>query len=466
MDPNPNPIPSTGTTSAPFFSPTSLLWAHQLRREHNSLVSRLDALEAALASSSADGVARAGELKTELDRRVGEVGGVVGVVKEEIGVVKGEIETLKGWKGLVEERQREAVERREREEEELRREREGREEGRGELERGLRDVLEGVRGLKGLVEEMRRERAEWIERERERERKREREKELNTIPVAVPYSNPDLSDDNEPFRSSSLPPIPHLLPSQQRPKHEVPSTISGTPTMTHLPSSTLTRSSLPPPQAPPHNGYSAILVPDSTSPAPPSLHPGQTIATTAASATGFPTSPPRAACSLVTQPPGELEYENAEAEEQDNGVPILRQGPGESLESYLERGEAVLSRSPRIEAKRVVLAFWRGVDEEEVKRALGEELETWGQRWEVVRRFVGDLRGEGRGEGKGKRRKRDRDRCLDKAGGEKDVGVCGNAAVEEKKSKNMKMRKRRAIPVIWPVDEEGEGWFVVQNGLT
>ncbi|OJD09448.1 hypothetical protein ACJ73_10306, partial [Blastomyces percursus] len=112
MEPNPNPNPRRSTTSASSFSPTSLLWAHQLRREHNNIVSRLDALEAALASSSADVVARSGELKTELDRRVGEMGGVIGVVKGDIEVVKADIEALKGWKELVEKREREAVERR------------------------------------------------------------------------------------------------------------------------------------------------------------------------------------------------------------------------------------------------------------------------------------------------------------------------------------------------------------------
>ncbi|PGH05432.1 hypothetical protein GX51_02956 [Blastomyces parvus] len=457
MDPNPKPNPSTSTTLAPVFSPTSLLWAHQLRREHNTLVSRLDALEAVLASSSDDAVARVEELKVDLDKRVEELGGGVGTVKGELEGVKGGIEALKGWKALVEERQREEAERQERaEEEELRRERQEREEERRKLERGLRDVLEGVRGLKGLVEEMRR------EREAERERERERGKELNTLPVAVPYSNPDFSDDNQPFRSSSLPPIPpHLLPSQQRCKHEPPSTISGTSTMTHLPSSTLTRSSLPP-QAP-HDGGSVILVPDSTPPARPSSHPDQTAAANAAN--GFPTFPLQPSWSLITQPAGELECQNAEAEEeQDNEFQILPQGPSESLESYLERGEVVLSRCPGIEEKRVVLAFWRGVDEKRVRAMLQEELEKWGRRWVVVRRFVGDLGRESKGEGKGEKRKRDR--SLDKAGGKKGVGICRDGAVEERKGKNMKVRKRRAIPVIWPVDEEEEGWLVARNGLT
>lgn len=138
------------------------------------------------------------------------------------------------------------------------------------------------------------------------------------------------------------------------------------------------------------------------------------------------------------------------------GVQSLHQGPSESLESYFARGETVLSTLPRREENRVVLAFWEGVGDDRVKRGLKEELEREGWRWEVVRGFM--IEGGS---------------CIvvksKTSGCENGSGAGGEKRKTQKKTKTkmkMKMKKRRAIPVIWPVDEEEGGWLVVQNGLT
>ncbi|EDN07762.1 predicted protein [Histoplasma mississippiense (nom. inval.)] len=459
MDPIPNSDPNANTAPS-LFSPASLLWAHQLRREHNTLVSRLDALEEALASSSAKAITTTEDLKSDLETRVKEVGDILGVAQGEVDMIKAGIEELMGWKEVFEQSQRDAVGKWERKEEEWRREGEKREEARQLVEGGLREILDGVRGLKRVVEEMRRER----EQEKEKEKERDKEKEMKTLPYKATYLNLEHSDDddNEPFRSPSLPPILHAPHSQQRQRHNVPSTISGTPTMTHLPSSTPTRSSLPP-QAPP-DGYSAILVPDSMPPAPPSPHPDQT----AAADCEFQTSPPRFPHSPIAQPSGNFEYANIEKAKEDE-VQAPQQGPGETLESYMERCWVVLSRCPQGEERRVISTFWGGMEDGNAKGGLGEELERRGWKWEVVRQFVDSL-SEGLGEeGKGKMEEGGlaetgkRDRCLVR--GEGNVATGRNGAVEKKRRK-AKVKKRRAIPVIWPVDEEGEGWLVVQNGLT
>ncbi|OJD14811.1 hypothetical protein AJ78_04867 [Emergomyces pasteurianus Ep9510] len=445
MESHPSPNSSTAPTN---FSPASLLWAHQLRREHNTLVSRLDALDEALASYSAEVVSSRDELRAELDKRVKKVESVVGGVRGEfegfkggIDGVKEEIRALKEWRGGIEEWKSEDREKREKDEGERKRDKEERETKSGEIERQFKEVLEGFRALKELVEDMRREREEQMERETEIGRERE-----HTLPVTILRSNPDLSD-NDDFRSSSLPPIPQLhFQSQQVQQRRIPSTISGTTTVTHLPSSTISHNSLPS-KVP--RDHSAILVPDSIAPASPSSRPdhkGEIV-------TAVPTSPPENPFSPIAQPAAGLGCEYP-------GDQNLRQGPSESLESYFSRGEVVLSGFPRREENRIVLALWEGVRDEKVKKGLEVELEREGWRWEVVRGFVDGLGGK-------RRENMERDEC--DARGEKNQSGCGNVigvgngAVEKRKKK---MKKRRVIPVIWPVDEEGEGWLVVQNRLS
>lgn len=129
----------------------------------------------------------------------------------------------------------------------------------------------------------------------------------------------------------------------------------------------------------------------------------------------------------------------------------------------------VLSRCPRGEEKRVISTFWGAMEDGSVKGSLGEELERRGWKWEVVRQFVDSLseglgeQGKGKAEGEGLAETGKRDRCLVR--GERNVATSRNGAVKKKRRK-AKVKKRRAIPVIWPVDEEGEGWLVVKNGLT
>ncbi|OAX77746.1 hypothetical protein ACJ72_07951 [Emergomyces africanus] len=412
MDPpHPNPTPSTAPA---FVSPASLLWAHQLRREHNILVSRLDALEEALASYSAEVVASGEELRAELDRNVKEVesaiGGVKGefeAVKAEVDGIKGEVAGIKEWKEVVDEREREEKKRREMDEEERKRAM-GRSEARsGEVEKGFQEVWKDI------------------------------------LPVAIPCSNPDLSD-NDHFHSSSLPPIPQLhLQSEQLQQRRIPSTISGTPTITHLPSSAITRSSLPPKT--PHD-YSTILVPDSTAPAPapPSSHPDHQ----ADGAPALPTSPPQPLFSPITQPASGLGCVYP-------GVQNLRQGPSESLESYLSRGEMVLSGVPRREENRVVWALWQGVGDEKVKKGLGVELERAGWRWKVAKGFVDGL-GGGLEEVGGKREK---DTCSVRR--EKNVDGYGNGAVERRKKK---AKKRRMIQLFGRLMTKGRGGLLCRTG--
>lgn len=182
MDPVPNSNPNAKNTTPSLFSPASLLWAHQLRREHNTLVSRLDALEETLASSSAKAITTTEELKSDLETRVKEVGDVLGVTQGEVEMIKGGIEELNGWKEVFEQSQREAVGKWERKEEEWRREREKREEARQLVEGGLREILDGVRELKRVVEEMGRER----EQEKEKEKERDKEKEMSEYTYPLP----------------------------------------------------------------------------------------------------------------------------------------------------------------------------------------------------------------------------------------------------------------------------------------
>ncbi|EEH19214.2 hypothetical protein PABG_01533 [Paracoccidioides brasiliensis Pb03] len=476
--PNPNPNPPAT------FSPTSLLWAHQLRREHKVLVSRLDALEGTLTSTSAKLITRTDALKEELGTRLTGLEGLVTMVQggldgarvdvkgiiRDVEEVRGDVEGLEGWKGAVEGRERERNEREKVSEEGRRRDVEEREGGREmieSVEKGLREVMTEIKELKGIVEELRRGRdgegegEGEMKREREQEMERERERAPH-IPCPYPNLPTHFRDDTQQHRSSSLPPITsyHRHIHQRRQHQPMPSTISGTPTASHLPTSALTRSSPPPqshqPQTQPE--YSAVLVPDSIPPAP-------------------PTSPTEPHLSLIAHPSEKLdmEYEysmSAGAREQTGAgtvIPTLRQRPSESLHSYLERGEAVLARFPRQEENRVVLAFWGGVRDVEFRRMLEEGLKTVGWRWEVVRGLILEkTEREGWEE-------RERVCGVSNNG----VNSCGDVAVPRVgvrvvKKRKTKVKRRRVIPVIWPVEQEGEegeegeegGWFVMRNGLT
>ncbi|EEH37769.2 hypothetical protein PAAG_00690 [Paracoccidioides lutzii Pb01] len=474
--PNPNPNPPAT------FSPTSLLWAHQLRREHNVLVSRLDALERTLTSTSAKLTTRTDALKDELGTRLTGLEGLVAVVQggldgarvdvkgiiRDVEEVRGDVEGLEGWKGAVEGRERERDEREKVGEEGRRIDVEEREKGREMIEgveKGLREVMAEIKELKGIVEELRRER----DGKPEPRQGKGKEERAPHIPCSYPNLTTNFRDDTQQHRSSSLPPISsyHRYIHQHRQHQPMPSTISGTPTASHLPTSALTRSSPPPqshqPQTQPE--YSAVLVPDSIPPAP-------------------PTSPTEPHLSLITHPSEKLEMEyeypmSAGARERTGAgtiIPTLRQRPSESLHSYLERGEAVLARFPRQEENRVVLAFWGGVRDGEFRGMLEEGLKTGGWRWEVVRGLILEKTGRGVWE------ERDRVCGISNNG----VDSCGDIAVPRvgvrvvKKRKMKVKRRRRVIPVIWPVEEEGEvgevgeegeegeegGWFVIRNGLT
>ncbi|PGH15636.1 hypothetical protein AJ79_02229 [Helicocarpus griseus UAMH5409] len=458
--------PATTTTTSPF-SPASLLWAHQLRREHTVLVSRLDSLEKALESSSAEAVSRVEVLKGELGKRlegveegVRMVEGEMGNFKGLVGEIKGQAEGLAEFRGVVEgwQKEREGWEEKEKQkEEERRREIEEGERKREGVETELREVVEEVRGLKEVVQELRAERQAERERAREREVEKEREGE-NPLPDPNPYLE---HTDNQLPRSSSLPPIPHhTCNRQQQPSHRLPSTISGTPTVSHLPTSTLTRSSLPPPPPPPplspyELSEDSILVPDSMPRQPSPELPYNRLAA--------PPEPPRS----PPQPPYSAITHNSALEHESPRVPCMFQGIDESVELYLARGEAVVAGFPRREENRVVLRFWEGLRDEVVKRGLEERLESEGWRWEVARGFV---------EGLNRRRvvKGNWDGGVFNSPGKIDASGCQNGSTVTTAivKKRRRAKRRRFIPVIWPVEEEGdvdvegERWFVMRNGLT
>lgn len=118
--------------------PASLLWTHQLRREHKALVARLDQLESKLASKDSGDAVQS--LITRLDgfeAQVGEMKGELGRVAE----IRRLVEELRAW------RDREEIERQER----------GRIMEEREVERGenLREELTGkIRVLEDMARDL------------------------------------------------------------------------------------------------------------------------------------------------------------------------------------------------------------------------------------------------------------------------------------------------------------------------
>ncbi|KAK2800707.1 hypothetical protein FQN50_008017 [Emmonsiellopsis sp. PD_5] len=429
---------ATSTTTHPTTTePTSLLWAHQLRREHTALVSNFDKLEELTSSSTERSEAAIAKLKDEVLGRLGKLEEALGIVQRDVG-------EFGDWKGRVEDRERgrdidrelageeekERVEmervRRDKERDDILGSIEGLKGAVDELgkERGREDIVEDIKMLKGVVEEIKRERELEKQREREREEERERlermelERHISPITSLLPPSAQQPNRSSSPVQPADLQPSRQIQTRQKFPSH-FPSTISGTPTMSHLPTSSVTRSSPP-------RDCSPLLVPDSHSLA-------------------LDFDPSSLSSDLVTAPPtvanADLKYM----------VPEMRQGQSEYLTEYLSRGEEVLAGFPRREESRVVQAFWDGLGDSGVKKVMEQKLDEEGWRWEVVKEVVVNMHESVDGLSK--------DMPLPQQ--ERDGGDRSLLAHDGAGEKKRKTKKRRMIPLIWPVDGEEEDWFVV-----
>ncbi|KAK2770387.1 hypothetical protein FQN53_005552 [Emmonsiellopsis sp. PD_33] len=432
---------SATTSTHPTTEPASLLWAHQLRREHTALVSNFDKLEESTLSSTERAEAVIAKLKDEVLGRLGKL-------EQALGIVQKDVREFGGWKEKVEDREDERDKDREFEEgeEKARREKEKelaevervrRDKERDDIlgsieglkgvvdglgrERGREDFIEDIKMLKGVVEEIKRERELEKQRERETEEERERmelERHISPITTLEPPSAQQPNRSSSPVHPADLQHSRQIQTRQKFPSH-FPSTISGTPTMSHLPTSSVTRSSPP-------RDCSPLLVPDSHS-------------------LELDLDPSSLSSALVNTPPNmpkaDLKYM----------VPDMRQGQSEHLTEYLSRGEDVLASFPRREESRIVQAFWDGLGDSWFKKAMEQKLDEEGWRWEVVKGVVANMHESVDGLSK--------DMPLPEQ--ERDGGDRSLLAHDGAGEKKRKTKKRRMIPVIWPVDGEEEDWFVV-----
>src|SRR5215471_3034063 len=83
------PLPTSTTTAID--SPTSLLWAHQLRREHKALVSNLSSLESStttFTTSTTRSLATLGSRLDALEATLVEIWGEIGELKQALVQVR------------------------------------------------------------------------------------------------------------------------------------------------------------------------------------------------------------------------------------------------------------------------------------------------------------------------------------------------------------------------------------------
>ncbi|PGH18158.1 hypothetical protein AJ80_04545 [Polytolypa hystricis UAMH7299] len=332
-------------------SPASLLWAHQLRREHKVLLSRLTALETSASASTDATISSFNSLTSRLEA----LETAIGDIRRDIERVKESVDTLKqGHESCGAER----------------------EQLRGKLEEEVKfkgDILQEVKGLRETIDDLR-----------------------MRIRMGTGPPVQDLAMTQVPKSSSLSTGQRHLCRRQLTPDHiTIPSTISGTPTVSQVHTPT------------PHG--SPLLVPDSL-PLP------------TESATTQVQLP------LLSSPPS-----TPTPERKDRLLTTLRQG-SLSLSAYIALGESVVEEFQDPVAEDLVVAmFSDGLNDHKLQFALKKKLGQNGERWNVVRAF---MKNEILRDNEGKRKRDGR---------------------EPGKASRKKKKKRRVIPLVWPVEGEEEG---------
>ncbi|WEW60000.1 hypothetical protein PRK78_005482 [Emydomyces testavorans] len=390
------PVPPA--SDRPGVSPASLLWAHQLRREHKALVEQIVALE----SSVEKGKKETSHVKENIAALHGTVQGlekVIGEMRSEIAMLRYENAGVKSVaEGLVEEAKA-AGEERTRWEEGVKRATLAMQES---LEARL---MEEVGRLREEVEEMKR--------------------EAKSRPTPEILSRP---------RDLTLSVPPAAQPSPQgtncaQHRAYLPSTISGTPSTRS--SRCVTRSA------------SIELIPESF-PLPP---PGQFASVSAADFTQISSIIPSARQHSPCPPSNQAALARKQEQEREDSLQTLEQN-SLSLSRYLELGESVLSKYPRRRDEyRVVQAFWEGLSDSSDQKVIEARLECDGWSWEVLRVAVGDLMAEKEEDLKREEQKKKRSQTRN------------DAAKTGPNASNRGQKRRRVIPIVWSTKEEEEEWL-------
>ncbi|EER25898.1 hypothetical protein D8B26_008222 [Coccidioides posadasii str. Silveira] len=321
--------------------PASLLWAHQLRREHKALVGQITALESSVDKTKKEVCGLNGKAgvvdKTivSLEKAAGEMRDGMDVLRDDVSGVKAAVERL------VEQRILDWEERK-RLEEEAERERGMTRENRSLMDR----LMEEVRGLKEEVDELRK---ECVKSKR--------------TPGSLPSQ-----------RYSTLSEPPAAQPSPKAPKRarkptRALSRISETPSSFRFrrierpPSVELIRESLP---LPPAESPAPMVDFDFTQISPISAPPSEDFLM------GQQKQPSRG-----TKP--------------EDPIRSLKQN-ALSLSNYLELGRSVLAKFPRRrDESKVVQAFWDGFNDPNDQSIVELGLERDGWSWNALQGAVRDL---------------------------------------------------------------------------
>ncbi|KAL1954641.1 hypothetical protein VTO42DRAFT_882 [Malbranchea cinnamomea] len=358
LEPPPFQPSSNEIATSAEVSPTSLLWAHQLRREHKALVSRIDKLEGRLDSATDSTGSKIESVRTHvngLDERFNEIMG-------EIREIRGLLDAVNVWRE-AEERDRQARAKNKREMEV---------EWKDNLKAEIRDEISA---LERMISELR-ERALL-----------ERGGPLAFTLVARDYGTPPSAqpDQNTGRRNLDI---------------EIPSTISGTPTIAR------------------QNTKERCISPSNSDPCSGVFVPSTVRRGEASPILG--NAPP--ACEQPGGPPEPLKNESH----------TLLMGLTQdalSLQSYLQLGESVLAKFPRRrDESRVVEAFWEGLAEPNIKKSVEERLEKDGWTWKVIRESVNAM--------------------LPPHEMQKPEEQSGQEEVSRRR------KKRRIIPLVWSIEGE------------
>ncbi|EEP82827.1 predicted protein [Uncinocarpus reesii 1704] len=390
---------ATPTPDSTAISPISLLWAHQLRREHKALVGQITALETATDKAKTalretnEKLAAANASAVGLER-------VVGDVRSEVAALKGEITAVRDTVDEFVKKEKKVNEERRRWESEMETERLAMRESRSLVDK----LVEEVRVLREEVEELRRQ-------------------------AAKPKRSPETPSRSR-YSTASVPPAAQPSPRQAkraRRTARVSSSIQGTPSSFHF-----RRVGRPP---------SLELIPESLS----VRHSESSVAAVDVDLTQLSTMSPPASEYEPCPVAAEQEYLPEADRELDDAILALKQSDL-SLSEYLESGELILARFARKRDEfRVVQALWEGLSDAGERKIIEEKLDKDGWSWSVVQAAVRGLikRKEEETE---KKRDQGRARALD------DISKQG--ANETRK----KHKRRRIIPIVWPTKEEEDEW--------